>query len=501
MPVNFDILKSIKPEPQSFSLPGYSTQQGPQQPGIMEELGQGISKGIENYQSGRLNAQNIESNDMKLQEQKQGMADKNMLRQKAAESQDAYFSALMKIDPVAANKGLQAKQDFQNSILQGQEKVEDIKGKQFENANKINNSLGNFYGGLEALPPEQRQAMYQSQKGVIEKHLPGVKLSDEYNQAESIAIISQSVQNATVLAKDPKTALRGLPDEARPGAEAAIEAGVSKDSRTSLQKDLQRQAQLEKLQSEGQLDQAGSTELQGLVAANQAKGRGAQQLTPGEKVATAVSTDRLKKLGESTSTARKMYTAAQTMEKLAPETSSGTLAKPNLALNKLAESLGVKVKTNTSANEAYNMISTQLRINYQTEMKGATSDRDMETIQQAIPDLGNTAQGKKLMAQLIKYKSNGEIQFNQFLESWVDKNNGSSVGADEAWNNFLQTRNDISKTKNGYSFNEYQSKDWKPYLDKNMKSPEKKEEELSKPTSSITPEQAREELKRRGLIK
>jgi len=194
--------------------------------------------------------------------------------------------------------------------------------------------------------------------------------------------------------------------------------------------------------------------------------------SPSQQVNIATTTERLKETGKSATTSQQQLTVLSQMEQLTDSAFSGQGAGVELKAKQFLEFIGKPASKGTSATEAFNSVVKQAQLNAQTLLKGSSSDRDMQIVEQTGPQLENTTNGRRLMISAAKYKATMDVQYNSFLNAYQNKNDGSLDGADEAWSKFVQSRNDFDSKTLKFNSKELNKKSWEPFLDPNYEAPQ-----------------------------
>ncbi len=319
--------------------------------------------------------------------------------------------------------------------------------------------------------PEEQQALYDQKKGMMAPTLAAM-YPKQYSHDVYLAL--------TKIGTDAqfKMAQKQLDEKATPL--------------------VKNQKQRDIIQSRIGTPQEQSTDKQNLQELNQAITSNGQP-PANQQVNIATTTDRLKETGKTASMAASTLSSVDQMEKLSDAAFSGVGSESKLKVNQFLEFIGQKPAKGTDATEVFNQVVRNAQLNAQTLLKGSASDRDMEIIEQTGPQLKNTKAGRDLMLSSAGYKAKMDQQYNAFLNAFQNKNNGSLDGADEAWNNYRQSRNDFDKKTLKFDRSKVDRKSWEPFLDPSYQAP--KQETSSKlitiknnktgETKQVTEEEAR----------
>lgn len=108
-------------------------------------------------------------------------------------------------------------------------------------------------------------------------------------------------------------------------------------------------------------------------------------------------------------------------------------------LQSASKSLGFDYNPGTATDEGFKHLSTVLRLNYLSTLKGRPNMQEWNQVMDAVPQITNTKQGRDLMISMGQYIDTMKIQYRDFSHQWSDTHNGSVVGRDNAWNNYLSS--------------------------------------------------------------
>lgn len=403
------------------------------------------------------NAQNIATQsgvEARAAEQKE--MDANTLRQKSAQGIKVWEDSYQKLDPVGYAK-------YQNDKAEYENKKADTALKYVNSRKELAAAMQNidFIGGQMASDAAQADA-----------DKPG----------SGAAVYKLKLDRMRI--QDPEMA-KTFPQEWSPGTNGLLKAAAlsstadalekaQKDKVSSTGKDLQRMASLQTKQESGKtLTRQEEIELKGYQDNQAARSRGMQTgLTPSQQINVSTTTDRLKNTGEAARAATQNLATFDQMEKTSDQALSGSGAAMELKLRKILDYAGFKTDGKTAASEQFNALAKQGQITAQTLMKGSTSNNDMSLIAETGAQLDNTLAGRRMIINMSAYKSKMEQQYNAYLNAYQNKNGGSLDGADEGWNNFIQSRNDFDPKTKKFNREGINRKAWEAYLDPNKQAPQ-----------------------------
>ncbi len=438
----------------------------------------------------KTNDQSIQMNEIKLNEAKQANQDKQDLRNASAadlkkmqdQNMSNYEQGLYVKDRLEYEKYKQIQANTQLVLANVADKQADTKSKAYQ----VQQATAASWGVIaDAAYQQEQQALQQGATPEQAQQKAQAVYDLKFAQQEPGTQKDMIKQGLNVWNEHTHMSLM----KAAGDAQIAYKEAEESKNASAAQRDDKTIVKLQEKAKTGKLTDADQTLLDNAKARQEASARGAQQMTPQQKISTDVATDRLKTDNLDAKTHRANQQAAQTMLAIADSADSGSLAQYKTTLSNFANSVfGLKLNDKTPFNEAFNAAARQFQVNMQSLMKGQTSDRDMKLMAELGPQITNTAPGRKLMAKMIDYRSNGGINQIAFENAWVNKH-GSIDGMDEAWDKFLSTRNDIKVTKTGVNFTKYSRKDWAPFLDENYSAPEQAqqsspEEQMSQPAQS-----------------
>ncbi len=491
MAINYGLLQQIQPPKVVGSIPVQ-----PQQPvdgGLLSGAIQGLQAGQnmaaqrqgmaaqqqQMEQSKQLfpselqrSQQAAESGAIDLQNKRTAQEDANVLRAAAAQSEDAWFEQLQKISPAQALEARKQKQEIQKTaqeVITSQVQADLYRSQTKKTEAEVNKLvMGEYNNTMYTIGNLAQNALAQRSPEETQK----------YWQA-GLQFMPEEYQKRLPPKLDPITG-QNLVNIGRMSEANLIESQSDKNT-TSTQKDLRRIGQLKQMQQNGQLTESQQIELKGLEDVQSSRARGSQQMTPGQKVSSEVSTDSLKKGQEEANASRNIIQNLNSLEALdkGDKIQSGSLANFKIGAAKGASAVGslfgVNINPNTGDSEAFDSIAKNLQLDYQTKLKGATSDRDLATVGKAVPQLTNTKEGRQLMYNWGKALATSKIQFENFRNEWAEQHNGSLSGADDAWNSFLESGERVDSKTGKFNLDSYSRKQWKPFLDENYQAPKKSE--------------------------
>jgi hypothetical protein len=175
MPINWGSMTPIAP-PQVVA-------QLPQQANQTDSLANGIMSGI-------LQGQQMQSNNMTLQKQRQEMTDQEALRN--APNEDAWLKTLQQQGK--HSEALQYKNyqiQYQNNLLQNKANILELNEKERKKADRDNAINVAVMGQVSQLPPEQQQSTYtQYRQDMLQKY-PDLVMPEEFN-ANSFASVMRT---------------------------------------------------------------------------------------------------------------------------------------------------------------------------------------------------------------------------------------------------------------------------------------------------------------------
>jgi len=466
----------------------------PNQPGNnVGDLGSGLMQGLAQGQA--IVGQGIqnERNQLALGQEKQAVQDSNAIRAAAKDGEAAVLQEYAnqgKIEAVQNYKNLQANYDQTMSAIA-------LNAAQTEHAKAQTKILGPqvveatqiAFGGIA-----------QSAQAVAEKH--GLEAAQKQYQflLSNLSSEQQQIAKQAGYGEYSEPVVVKLTTGAME-AEANKREREEKEKMSDTKKVSTEMAKLQKKKKDGTLSEEDDMVLRNM---EKAKDRSSMYRPANEEIGIKVATERLNKTNEDAKVHRSNLDTARLMKSIADSTDSGSLAKFKTNLYTAANSaFGIELPKSIPFNEGFNAIAKQFQVNAQSLMKGQTSDRDMKIMQELGPQLTNTAAGKRLMADIIEYSANTGLNRIAFENAWVAEH-GSINSMDTAWDNFLQSRTDVKKTKTGYTFNKVNEKDWSPYINKDYQAPAQTTAPSTPESTEPNPElinAARQEAIRRGLIK
>ena len=467
MPTNYGILQSLQ-QPQVVA----------QQP-----QGGGMSQGVNNLLQGIQGGQAIAQNQGILQKQQQDQA---------AVQQDLEMRNVIVNDPRYAKnptgvmaeyytkhghpeKGVELMQGattLNNSVLQGQKITQDMDIATAKEArDNYMHIAANVGPILIATDPVQKQKAYDEMRSTLIKGNPLLK-DPKYDKVENAIYQLQGMAFAATQASD--NIIKNVPGlkaamTSDPQAAQQVQDEEAMKSGTSTTKNQLRIRQLKQDAIKAiKADQDPAPLLHEIkqLQSSIEKGPSQGRLTVGQEVTKQTTITELNKLAATKKESKEMYDSMSLAEKLATQSFSGSLGEQELAVKKgieaVGKAIGLTVDMKTGATETLQALFKTYQIKLQVFMKGATSNRDMGELKIASPQITNTPVGRGIMVNHIKYKENMTIQSTEFLREWSEKHDGSLVGAEDAWSEFVNSRSDFDSKTLKFT-KEPSRKDWKEY--------------------------------------
>lgn len=455
MPVNFNILQPIQPPQMLGSLP-----QGPSTSQQVGDLGQGLMQGILQGQQMQGNAQQLELGRMQLDKAKSEKQRAEALGAAAAKSKEDYYGLLMKTDPPAAMAAMKAEQDFNNSVLQGDKTITEIKGLKLDQAIKVNNSVGHFAGAISQIAqkdPAKARSIYNEKMPEVFNSL-GIEMPEslkEYSEANVTMLTAQSTIFAAEIAKNKEegnkttekvATLNQLEEKEQQLTARIAEVSKNKGDTSYLETQLKRTQEL--IATHTQNKQTVKT-VSGAL---------------GELDITDLKTaqDEAKKSDQTLGKIQAMRAANKKF-------TTGATAGVKLAVGKGLRAVGAPDPFNTPYGEALNAFNMDFVMDWVAQSKGAISDREMEGFTKASPGMINTQPGNELILDSMEAVELRKKEKINFQKTWAKKY-GSLDGANEAWDKFIN-ENPLLNPETLKLENKSSSKDWKNYLDPNYVKP------------------------------
>jgi hypothetical protein len=460
MAVNYGLLQNIQPPSVVGQLPGSQQSSGDSlASGIMGGLQQGMNirsmkqnmdQNAALFPSQLLRSQQAaESEGIDLQDKKQAQKDRKDLRAASAESETKYLDALAKLNPAEAQDYMLKKAQTAKATAEVAGVLEDNKSKGLDNYAKAITLQGQVAGSsLAGADDEMKQRLYSYGRSNAPKALQDI-MPEKFDQKWAIGAIKLAEENmADYLEKEGQKNL------------------------SSNQKDDRREVLLTNKVKNGTASEDDKLELSRIQERQGSRARGAQtSLSPSQQINVQTTVDRLKETGKTATLATQNLSTLGQMEKLNSAAFSGRGADVELKAKQFLEFVGLPPKKGTSATEAFNAVAKNSQLVAQTLLKGSSSDRDMTIVAETNPQVFNTEQGRVLMISAAKYKAMMDQQYHAFLNAFQNKNNGSLDGADEAWNNFVQSRNDFDSKTLKFNSEGIKKKSWEAFLDPEYTAP------------------------------
>ncbi len=211
---NFGLLQGIQSPQVVANLP-YVQQDN------LDQFAGGLLKGMEGVQNMQMNSQQmqqnaelfplkkqvtqqeIESNALKLQGQKQQFTDAETLRTAASENEQKYLAALSKINPDAVNDYNFKKAQIQESVTRATASKATTKKTELDNYSQAISTQAQVMGAaLQAQNPQQQEQIYQYGKSNLPEDVQKL-MAPKFDQQQAIATINLAQMNmADYLAKN-----------------------------------------------------------------------------------------------------------------------------------------------------------------------------------------------------------------------------------------------------------------------------------------------------------
>lgn len=122
-----------------------------------------------------------------------------------------------------------------------------------------------------------------------------------------------------------------------------------------------------------------------------------------------------------------------------PDVASGSLASGSTAVSKFmaaaAAAAGVPYDPHTAASEAFKDVSVRAQIDMLQGLKGRPNQSEWNKVGEAVPQITNTPQGRKLLVSMLDYNNEQKVQYASFATQYFHEH-GNMSGANNAWNNF-----------------------------------------------------------------
>lgn len=115
----------------------------------------------------------------------------------------------------------------------------------------------------------------------------------------------------------------------------------------------------------------------------------------------------------------------------------------------------------SGARGAFKSLAMEAQLTFTEKTKGAITDREMGMFRAAVPNLGQTSEGNKAIAQVMKAAGARTQTRAAFFENWARKH-GSLEGAQEVWSDYM--RDNPLITEDGNSIKANPEGDWQSYL-------------------------------------
>lgn len=123
------------------------------------------------------------------------------------------------------------------------------------------------------------------------------------------------------------------------------------------------------------------------------------------------------------SDARKQMQNLNSLDALSEKAFSGSGAELKKGLGKLASAFGINVK-GLSETELFESVANELTLGKTSMMTGVLTDRDMEFLQSTVPQLTQTADGRKKLIKIAKKMAQRQIEYAKEAAKFRRENGG-----------------------------------------------------------------------------
>lgn len=196
--------------------------------------------------------------------------------------------------------------------------------------------------------------------------------------------------------------------------------------------------------------------------------KGKSPIQQGEK---EVAVDNLKQLNKASEAARVDQTNVAVMKNIVndPNLASGSLANMQVASSKFlaaaASAIGLPYDPKTAPSEAFNDIAVRAQIDFVKMIGQRINQTEWNAAGKAVPQITNTPQGRQLLIGMVDYNNEMKIQQASFMNDYFHQN-GSIVGADHAWDNYVTSLGTPynPKTKQFDGGDKLRSVDYAPFV-------------------------------------
>lgn len=431
MPVDFSQLQSIQAPKAMGSVPMQ------QNSNPLTNLGTGLTNAVQAGQSAELNSQNIKMNDIKLQEAQdvqQKRRTEDQIVKDANGNWDNYIKLNMKVDPVGTMDAINKKSAVDLLVSQTRNQNADAGKKEMDNSDEYWAHLGGLASTASSLTnPDGTPATDATKNAFMQK---GMKMFPKEMQdgLAQIAPEGFTQNNAAVLTTVGSLAA------ARIAAKNAGKVTPTDFDKTQNQRDTLQDKITKQTQNGGKANPQDIQDLSELNDKIKAGGRGNVQ-DPAQKVEQATTTESLKALDKSADTAIQDKQTYSMMKTISDQTDFGSAANVETTGRKLLQaissSVGVDYDPKTASNEGFKHLSTVLRLNYISQLKGRPNMQEWNQVMDAVPQLTNTKDGRDLMISMGTYLDDMKVRYRDFSHDWQIAHGGSLVGRDNAWGNFV----------------------------------------------------------------
>ena len=122
---------------------------------------------------------------------------------------------------------------------------------------------------------------------------------------------------------------------------------------------------------------------------------------------------------------------------------SGALEPAKVGAARLFNALGVDgdklLGVNVANAQAFNSVSETLLNEVLNKAKGPQTDRDAERVRNTLPRLAGEQESKDFIVQSLKATALRQVEMAEFFEDWAEENDGSTAGANKAWNRYKRS--------------------------------------------------------------
>jgi hypothetical protein len=417
---------------------------------------------IEGALSGVLQGQQMQSNNMTLQKQRQEMADQQALRN--AKTEDAWLNTLQsqgKHDEALKYKTYQLQ--YQNQLLQNKSSMMDLNQKERDKADRDNAINVTVMSQVSQLPPDQQESTYQKYRNDLTKKYPDMVMPEQFN-AETFASVMRTNQVMQVNHVEESTEkVKTLTQlETRLDNLQATKAQYEKTGRPT-----------------GRIqDQIKNTQnlINTHVTNKQTVEDNKEDIVNKELLKLDV--EDVKNTDAQSGDAVDRIEQYETFKKLNKQFKTGMFGETKLGIQKAYTALTGKDLKTTKYGEAILAKGMDFVFDRIKESKGAISDKEMEAFEKASPGMKNTQGGNELIMDIGINIEKRKIELTKAKKEYL-REHKSLDGFKEEWSKYVE-KNPIVDVKKLQGFS-------------NEKAPK-----ATVPNLNITDVEA--EMKRRGLL-